>query len=374
MKASTVLVLSVVLAWLVGVLFVALGEDPARRAAAPSRGTGPAFKQAPPPASAAPPVPVLPPATPPPVAPVPPVAQPQPQNPEGNLANAIRQHEDVYLFNGAYTKMLRGAYVEAGSDFDALLLKFPASRYAPEALYFKGVSLAEAGQLEAAMGVFRLLTEEKKESPYAAEAQVKLGEILERLNRIDEAIATYDRFVHANPNAPQTVVCQQRIAGINERRGEYPQAIQNWNASQLTANRVFPNDVNETWYFQRAQNRLAFLQSNNDFGGEPLRLYNEGIAHARAQRLAEAGARFKEILDRFPKAKLVDLARLQLATCERLAGRVESAAGLLSELSQDVAGRDAELRLHAQRLLEEVKSASAARRPEPVNAERQSAK
>lgn len=220
------------------------------------------------------------------------------------------------------------------ASFDKLLQRFPSSKYAPQARFYRGETLAALGEPMRAAEAFAEVLAADPSSRLARRAGAKRATALALAGKPELALAEYDRLIAAAGASPKQR--SEALLGRGTVRMELHK----------------------------------FAEAADDFGAAAaagpkeradVPLERQGYALYRAEKFAEAAAAYKQLAEQHPRSPLASDARLAAGKCCYLASRPDEAARWFAAIWKDAPGpQSAEAaHWHCQALLASKKNEAA---------------
>jgi tetratricopeptide (TPR) repeat protein len=217
-------------------------------------------------------------------------------------------------------------YAGAISYFRTIIAEFPRSEYSARSYYQIGtIQFERFFDLDGALASFEQVEKELPSVPLLQfSVALKIGEIL--VAKGDTASAT-GRFsaVLGAPNATPDLhdEAAYRLAELEYFGGRFKEAIDRLSAITFNLKADYAND---------ALQLLSFLQENMMTGEAALKEYAGADFLARQRKNSEAITILQEVIEKYPKALLVDDALMRVAFLEAQAGRYDEALGSYERL------------------------------------------
>ncbi|MBI2824507.1 MAG: tetratricopeptide repeat protein [Planctomycetia bacterium] len=217
--------------------------------------------------------------------------------------------EPSYLYLGLaqYNQARAGKpelYAKADATFRALLEKYPRTKNAAQALFYRGESLYAQGSKAEAAKLYEQIVKQFPKDPQLPEALYALGVAQEELGQAAAADASYSALLRQFP--------QHALVGeVTMRRGE-----------ALVAQKKY----------EQAEKLFATAAARPDFALADQALLRQAAAVSERGQHAEAAALYASFLKKFPQSKLVPAAELALGKCQYLAGKTAEARAMLEPL------------------------------------------
>ncbi|MHB9064867.1 MAG: tetratricopeptide repeat protein [Pirellulaceae bacterium] len=221
----------------------------------------------------------------------------------------FEQLEDTYLNLGwcRYSMATAGdaaQYPLAAETFNKLAADYPKGKYVEQALFFEAESLYASGKRqEAALAYGRLVTG-YVESKLRSDALYALGVTLEEMGDWVQANKAYDMFLADYAKSELLTEVRMRRAETILQQGDVEQA------EQLFA------DVASVEGFDAADHALM----------------RQAFCAARLNKMADAGALYAAVAERFPQSKDASEAALSAGRCYYRAENYDEAAKWLSQV------------------------------------------
>ena len=135
----------------------------------------------------------------------------EPQNVTlGNeVIQAVKAEKD--LFDNAMASFQSGQYEESASAFQELLTRYPATAYAPEALYWQGNAYFALKNYRKAAETEDLMTRKYASSPRTPDALLSLSSAQTALGNVRAAASTLGVIQQKYPNTEQAATAAQRL-------------------------------------------------------------------------------------------------------------------------------------------------------------------
>ncbi len=118
-----------------------------------------------------------------------------------NLSKIAPPLSDAEYFRRAQIYQFNRDFASARLHFNQLVEKFPASSFAPNAVYQIGRGYAQERNFAEAIKWFERVQTDFPNAPIAADALNQTASAFARLNQPNEAIARYQQFIEKYPNA-----------------------------------------------------------------------------------------------------------------------------------------------------------------------------
>ncbi|MEK6239809.1 MAG: tetratricopeptide repeat protein, partial [Planctomycetales bacterium] len=217
--------------------------------------------------------------------------------------------DETYLNLGVAHYSLGGggkaeSFDAAAKAFAALEAKFADSKYAPQAIYYRGESLYAQGQKEAAVAAYEKFAKNHAGKPLEADALYGLSVTLEELGKPAEAGGYYDSFLKKFP--------QHAYAGeIQYRRGEL-----------LFKDMKFTEAAP---FFETASNTKGF-------GLADYALVRQASCLYQLKKYAESEKLYAALPTRFAESKYIALSQLSQGKCFYLLGDFKNARAALAKV------------------------------------------
>ncbi len=217
-------------------------------------------------------------------------------------------------------------YTGAISYFRTIIAEFPRSEYSARSFYQIGtIQFERFFDLDGALASFEHVEKELPSVPLLQfSVALKIGEIL--VAKGDTASAT--RRFSAVLGAPNAIPdlhdeAAYRLAELEYFGGRFKEAINRLSAITFNLKADYAND---------ALQLLSFLQENMITGEAALKEYAHADFLARQRKNSEAITILREVIDKNPKALLIDDALMRVAFLEAQAGRYNEALGSYERL------------------------------------------
>jgi cellulose synthase operon protein C len=243
--------------------------------------------------------------------------------------------ESTYLYLGiTQFRLGRGGKAEmydaAAKTFETLLAKYPGSRHAAQALYYRGECFYARDRRKEAAAEYARLVEKHPESDLLDDALYALGVAQEEMGDFAAAGKTYDQFLEKFPEHPLATEVGMRKGETLFAAGQY----------------------------QEAAARFAAAAAQEGFALADHATVRQAAALAELKQFAEAAALYASVPAKFPKSEYVALAQLTGGKCYYLAGEMAKARELLEKVAGGEPGAEAAHWI-ARSLLRESKPAEA---------------
>ncbi|MBN2291728.1 MAG: tetratricopeptide repeat protein [Pirellulales bacterium] len=224
------------------------------------------------------------------------------------------------------------AYAAADVSFAQLLEKFAKSKYAAQAIFYRGECLYAMGKKPEAAGFYARLLKEHPKSSLVGDALYALGVTREELGQWEAAGESYDEFIKRFAKSPLYVE-------VTMRRGETLFGIKEYAAAA-------------EWF--------AYSAGRKDFALADHSTMRQAASLAQLQKHAQAGDLYASVAQKFPESKQIEEANLAGGKCYYLAGDMSKAEGLLRKVL-DAGGKSSPEAAHwlARSLLKQKKPAEA---------------
>ncbi len=193
-----------------------------------------------------------------------------------NLGKVAPPLSDADYYKRAQIYQFNRDFAAARLHFNALVEKFPASSFAPNAVIQIGRGYAQERNFEEAIRWFERVQTDFPNAPSAADALSQAANAYARLNKPQEAIARYQKFIEKYPNADSleraylNIVDVLRDTNANDDalkwiaktreafRGKQPEAVALFAQTKI---HIAQND------WTNALNELSELETMPDLGG-----------------------------------------------------------------------------------------------------------
>lgn len=204
-----------------------------------------------------------------------------------------------------------GAYDEAAATFATLLERFPKSKDAPQALFYRGEALYALGRKADAAALYAQLAKNHADSTFAPDALYALGVAQQELGQQQEAGATFAAFATNHAQHALATEVSMRRGQVLYALGQYPEA----------------------------EKFFAAAAAVPDFNHADYALLQQAACALALRQHAAAGSLYAAVIERFPQSAYVPAARLEQGKCAYLAGDFPAARAALNPVL--AAGEDA---------------------------------
>lgn len=227
--------------------------------------------------------------------------------------------EETKLYRQGSTYCMQGQWRQAVSSFKELLEKYPSTRHA-DARFWMAYSYIEMGQYYVGISQLEKFASAYPASPYAPQALFMVGEVYEkRLCDYEKALKSYERVVQNYPQNFASLSAAQNQAVIYESQKKFEKAIK---SSEEQMSLAQTQGISPTSpYVTRANDRISFIKANDDFHYVPLKMYGDAQKLESDNKLYEALAGYKAILHKYPSAKICDDASFRIIVIYQALGK-----------------------------------------------------
>ncbi len=258
------------------------------------------------------------------------------------LGTTVPAHaQDNKLFEQARLLALRGDWPGAVEGFNALLARSPEGPLADDAYFYLGSSYSEMGRDSEAARCYRELLAHFPDSPLRPEAALRLASLLEGRLEDDRAAEQIYRDIAPAEKAEPSVRRQAQIgvARMKEKKKDYPAAVQEYRKAESDAMAGTSPGPSATPSVrievrEKMVSRRTFLEENAARSPQGLPLYIEAERLAGAGRPAEAEARLRALMFRYPDFPSMDRALVLLAKTLDQQGRCPEAYSVMEDAHQ----------------------------------------
>lgn len=211
------------------------------------------------------------------------------------------------LFNDAERDLLDGRYQQAVDKYNQILLKYPRSGYADEALYKLGETyLLNLDNIQIALEYFSELISKGKRGKASYKSQQYIAQIYnEHLKNYDRAIVEYHKLTSDFKKWGNTDVNQYNIAMCYFKKGDYEQA---------------------------ATEFKVFLESYPNSELSPDVLYQLSNCKYLIRKYNEAIAGYKKLIRTYPASRYVADAKYGIGICLEEQERLREALSVYNEI------------------------------------------
>lgn len=234
-------------------------------------------------------------------------------------------------YNTAYNNMLNGNETDAIKIFGEIPKSYPDSKYADDAMFWKGYCMADMQNYGEAIKIYQKLIELFPQSEYADDSFLKIGETYEiHIHDYDKAIETYKQFTEKFPNTANPASNSVLLGRALENKNDYNNALKTYKQAQQeiqSTNEQQQKGGNwNFWYAKTIEGRIKFIEENNDYDWMPLTRYNIAKDAYLKGQYADCEKTLKELLAKYPDSKIADDAAFALAKVLEKQSKPEEAA------------------------------------------------
>ncbi|MBI5360461.1 MAG: tetratricopeptide repeat protein [Planctomycetes bacterium] len=236
-------------------------------------------------------------------------------------------------YNAAYNNMLNRDEADAVKKFSDISQLYPDSKYADDAMFWKGYCMVDMQNYGEAIKVFQKLIELFPQSEYADDSYLKIGEAYEiHIHDYDKAIETYKQFAEKFPNTVNPASNSVLMGRALENKNDYYNALKNYKQAQQEMQTL--NEQQQQlksgnwnfWYAKTIEDRIRFIDENNDYDWMPLTKYNIAKDAYLKGEYADCEKSLKELLEKYADSKIADDAAFALVKVLEKQSKTEEAA------------------------------------------------
>ena len=191
-----------------------------------------------------------------------------------------------------------------GRDVQKLAADYPKGKYVEQALFFEAESLYAMGKRKEAALAYGKLVTSYAESKLRSDALYALGVTLEEMGEWAQANKAYDMFIEGYAKS-------DLLTEVRMRRAE--SILQQGDA-------------------QQAEQLFAEVAAVEGFEAADHALMRQAFCATRLDKMAEAGALYASVAERFPQSKDVPEATLSAGRCYYRAESYDEAAKWLAKV------------------------------------------
>ncbi len=151
-----------------------------------------------------------------------------------NAGKTAGQMSDAEHFRRASIYQFNRDFSAARLHFRAIVERYPASGFVPDALYQTGRGFAQEKNYNEAINWFERVSAELPEHPIAKDALTQAASVYARVNKPKVAVARYQTFIEKYPDAENLDRAYLNIIDVLRDQGENGNALQ-WSAKTREA-------------------------------------------------------------------------------------------------------------------------------------------
>lgn len=140
-----------------------------------------------------------------------------------NVLNTRFREKALFQIGKGY--FLENKFRDAITNFDILFLEYPNSKYKEEALFLKGESHLQIGNINSALECYEHLLKYGTKSPWQLFATTQMGTILLLLEENQKAEGMFKRILQDFPEHPLTYYALFKLGNLHFRKNNVVEAI-----------------------------------------------------------------------------------------------------------------------------------------------------
>ncbi len=262
-------------------------------------------------------------------------------------------------FDWAFNLYQEKEYSKAAGEFDKLVFNYPNSKYAPSALYYRGICLEKMNyyyeaycsydkilrmyptfenireiikrefnigegflggekrkimgmkmfpSLECAIEIFESIAENAPFSEYGVKSQFNVGVALKKDKKYMQAKEAFEKVILNYPDSETVEKAKFEIADCSFQASQQPEYEQTATRQAIDEfSQLLKDETQDKSLTQEVQKRLLTLQEK-----DAEHLYHIARFYERIRKYEAAGIYYKEIIDKYPQTSFAAKAEKQL--------------------------------------------------------------
>ncbi len=140
-----------------------------------------------------------------------------------NVLNTRFREKALFQIGKGY--FLENKFRDAITNFDILFLEYPDSKYKEEALFLKGESLLQLGNINLALECYESLLKNGRRGPWQLFATAQMGTLFLLLGENQKAETMFKKVLQEFPEHPLTYYALFKLGNLNFRKNNVVEAI-----------------------------------------------------------------------------------------------------------------------------------------------------